>query len=672
MTVAGRLAERVLVGDGGMGSLLSLELPELRFPEEANLAAPEAVLAAHVGFIRAGADVIQTNTYGANAVKLGAHRCEHQVDEINAAGAKIARDAREVAGRDVLIAGSIGPLGTSVEVVGGTSSSGAGLYGRQAAVLEGRGVDLIVLETFTSLEELTVALDAVRAQTHLPVIAQITVQDDGETVTGTGGEEAARVLGGLGAAAVGINCSLGPQSALAGLREMCRSATTPLTVQPNVGLPMYRDGRVLYPDASEAYAAEFAAQAVALGARLVGGCCGTQPHHVAAIRRAVDEHLPARYTFARREPPPPPPAAPTADASRLARRLAAGEWVVSVELDPPKGGSLERLLGTAAEIQAGGSVEFFDINDNPMARARMSSLMTSTLVQQHLGVETIPHLTPRDTTARGLESQLLGAHAGGIRNLLAVTGDYPPPGDHGGSDAAYQVDAIGLVEIVSALNGGTDRAGKTLDAPTGFFTGVAVNPTADDIEVELDRFRRKVEAGARFAMTQVLFDLEPLRAMLDMLGGTLADPAPGRAVADHQPRAGAAPAQRGARHHGARRGAGAVRSRRGAGGAGGRGGGAGAAGRGPRARLRRLPGGPIRAAAERAVGARVRPRAPGIPSNPCARLRSWHPISSPDWHAAACRPLSAVLFVWRFVRDHCTHHRNSPSRRQPRHRGHRL
>jgi homocysteine S-methyltransferase len=520
VTVADRLAERVLVGDGGMGSLLSLELPQLRFPEEANLAAPEAVLAAHVGFIRAGADVIQTNTYGANPVKLGAHRCEHQVDEINAAGAKIARDAREVAGRDVLIAGSIGPLGTSVEVVGGSSSSGAGLYGRQAAVLEGRGVDLIVLETFTSLEELTVALDAVRAQTHLPVIAQITVQDDGETVTGTGGEEAARVLGGLGAAAVGINCSLGPQSALAGLREMCRSATTPLTVQPNVGLPMYRDGRVLYPDASEAYAAEFAAQAVALGARLVGGCCGTQPHHVAAIRRAVDEHLPARYTFARREPPLPPPATPKADASRLERRLAAGEWVVSVELDPPKGGSLERLLGTAAAIQAGGSVEFFDINDNPMARARMSSLMTSTLVQQHLGVETIPHLTPRDTTARGLESQLLGAHAGGIRNLLAVTGDYPPPGDHGGSDAAYQVDAIGLVEIVSALNGGTDRAGKTLDAPTGFFTGVAVNPTADDIDLELDRFRRKVEAGARFAMTQVLFDLEPLRAMLDMLGGT--------------------------------------------------------------------------------------------------------------------------------------------------------
>ena len=318
MTVAGRLAERVLVGDGGMGSLLSLELPELRFPEEANLAAPEAVLAAHVGFIRAGADVIQTNTYGANAVKLGAHRCEHQVDEINAAGAKIARDAREVAGRDVLIAGSIGPLGTSVEVVGGSSSSGAGLYGRQAAVLEGRGVDLIVLETFTSLEELTVALDAVRAQTHLPVIAQITVQDDGETVTGTGGEEAARVLGGLGAAAVGINCSLGPQSALAGLREMCRSATTPLTVQPNVGLPMYRDGRVLYPDASEAYAAEFAAQAVALGARLVGGCCGTQPHHVAAIRRAVDEHLPlatrsraaSRHRHRRQLPQPMPAAWP--------------------------------------------------------------------------------------------------------------------------------------------------------------------------------------------------------------------------------------------------------------------------------------------------------------------------------------------------------------------------
>ena len=514
-----RLAQGVLVGDGGMGSLLAARLPRLRFPEEANAEAREVVLAAHVEFIRAGADVIQTNTYGANAVKLGAHRCEERVEELNEAGAKIAREAREIAGRDVLIAGSVGPLGTSVEVIGGETPRGAALYAEQAAVLEGRGADLIVLETFTSLEELTAAVAAVRAQCHLPVVAQITVQEDGETVTGARGDEAAAALAGLGVAAVGINCSLGPQSALAGLRAMQRTAALPLTVQPNIGLPMYRDGRVLYPDASDGYVGEFAAQALELGARLIGGCCGSQPHHIAAIRRAVDEHRPARYAFRGREPARQRPAPAHTASSWLAGRLAAGEWVTSVELDPPKGSNLQRLYELVDEITGTRGVGFFDINDNPMARARMSSLMTAALVQGRADVETIPHLTPRDTTARGLESQLLGAHAAGIRNVLAVTGDYPPPGDHGGSDAAYQLDAIGLVEMIAAMNAGTDRAGKVLDAPTDFLVGVAVNPTADDPDVELERFHRKVAAGAGFAMTQVLFDLAPLERLLADLGG---------------------------------------------------------------------------------------------------------------------------------------------------------
>jgi homocysteine S-methyltransferase len=516
--VSDRLARGVLVGDGGMGSLLATRLPRLLFPEEANVAAREVVLAAHVEFIRAGADVIQTNTYGANAVKLGAHRFEDRVEELNEAGAKIAREAREIAGRDVLIAGSVGPLGASVEVIGGETPRGAARYAEQAAVLEGRGVDLIVLETFTSLEELTAAVAAVRAQCHLPVVAQITVQEDGETVTGAGGDEVAAALAGLGVTAVGINCSLGPQSALAGLRAMQRSAATPLTVQPNIGLPMYRDGRVLYPDASEAYVGEFAAQALELGARLIGGCCGIQPHHIAAIRRAVDEHRPARYAFRGRETAPPRPVPEHAASSLLAQRLAAREWVISVELDPPKGSNLQRLFELVDEISATRGVEFFDINDNPMARARMSSLMTAALIQQRATVETIPHLTPRDTTARGLESLLLGAHAAGIRNILAVTGDYPPPGDNGGSDASYQLDAIGLVEMIAAMNDGTDRAGKVLDAPTDFLIGVAVNPTADDPDVELDRFHRKVAAGAQFAMTQVLFDLDPLRRLRSDLG----------------------------------------------------------------------------------------------------------------------------------------------------------
>ena len=502
-----------------MGSLLASRLPRLRFPEEANVEAREVVLAAHVEFIRAGADVIQTNTYGANAVKLGSHRFEDRVEELNEAGAKIAREAREIAGRDVLIAGSVGPLGTSVEVIGGETPRGAALYAEQAAVLEGRGADLIVLETFTSLEELTAAVAAVRAQCHLPVVAQITVQEDGETVTGARGDEVAAALAGLGVAAVGINCSLGPQSALAGLREMQRSAATPLTVQPNIGLPMYRDGRVLYPDASDAYVGEFAAQALELGARLIGGCCGSQPHHIAAIRRAVDEHRPGplRLPRARDRPAAAGTRARGVEPPRAAPRR--GEWVISVELDPPKGSNLQRLYELVDEISGTRGVGFFDINDNPMARARMSSLMTAALVQGRADVETIPHLTPRDTTARGLESQLLGAHAAGIRNILAVTGDYPPPGDHGGSDAAYQLDAIGLVEMIAAMNAGTDRAGKVLDAPTDFLVGVAVNPTADDPDVELERFHRKVAAGAGFAMTQVLFDLAPLERLLADLGG---------------------------------------------------------------------------------------------------------------------------------------------------------
>ncbi|HUZ83772.1 MAG TPA: bifunctional homocysteine S-methyltransferase/methylenetetrahydrofolate reductase [Gaiellales bacterium] len=517
-TVADRLAQDLLVGDGGMGSLVSAAVPGAHCPEEANASHPERVLALHVDFIRAGADLIQTNTYGANPVKLGVHRLEDAFAELNEAGVKIAREAREVAGRDVLIAGSIGPLGTSVEILGGAAADAAARYAEQASLLAGRGVDLLVLETFTSLEELVVAFQAARAGSGLPIVAEVTVQDDGETVTGASGGEVAETLSRLGAAAVGVNCSLGPQSALAGLRAM-RGASVPLWVRPNAGLPRYHNGRLLYPDAGEDYFEEFAAQALALGARLIGGCCGTGPAHVAAIRRAVDSGRAPRFAFAERRAGSAPAARPGSAASGLAARLERGEWVVSVELDPPKGANLDRLAAVTEALHRSGRVDVFDVNDNPLARARMSSLMTSALLQQRLGVETIPHLTPRDASVRGLESQLLGAHASGIRNLLAVTGDAPTPGDRGGSDATYQVDAIGLVEIVDALNHGRDRAGKVIDAATAFFVGVAVNPTAEDVGLELERFHRKVAAGARFAMTQVLFDLDPLRRMLDLMGG---------------------------------------------------------------------------------------------------------------------------------------------------------
>ena len=301
-------------------------------------------------------------------------------------------------------------------------------------------------------------------------------------------------------------------------------AASVLTIQPNIGMPQYRDGRVLYPDATESYTAEFAAQAMGIGARLIGGCCGTQPHHIAAIRRAVDEHRPAQYRFAPRLPAEAVAAPAEGHQSRLAERLAAGEWVTSVEVDPPKGASLDRLVSVVSDISAATGVEFFDVNDNPMARARMSSLIAAGMLEARLGVETIPHLTPRDMTGRGLESLLLGASAAGIRNVLAVTGDQPPPEGQVAGRALPELDSIGLLELIGALNAGTDRAGKHLDVQTSFLAGAALNPTADDLDLELERYQRKVAAGARFVMTQVLFDLAPLQQLQARLGRPLEVP----------------------------------------------------------------------------------------------------------------------------------------------------
>jgi methionine synthase I (cobalamin-dependent)/5,10-methylenetetrahydrofolate reductase len=510
-----RLGREPLVSDGGMGSPLQAALPRARCPEEANLLAPELVLRMHLEYIRAGADLIQTNSYGANPVKLGLHTLEDRFEQINQAAVKIAREAREVSGRDILIAGSIGPLGVAGEHLG---ESRGELYGQQAQLLEGRGVDLLVLETFTSLQELLAAVAAVRAVTGLPLVAQVTVQDDAQTVTGS---TAAEVAGGFGGelVAVGVNCSLGPQSVLHALEQMRPHTQLPLAAQANAGLPLSMAGRVIYPNATPAYFGEFASQALALEAMVIGGCCGTTPVHIAAIREAVSERRSPSVSLSLVEPELPSVAAAEAAETRLQAQLRLGEPVLSVELDPPKGGNVERLIASAKALAASGRVGYFDVNDNPLARARMNAIIASALIEQQTGLETIPHLTPRDQTIRGLESTLLGAHAVGIRNVLAVTGDPPPPGDQGGSQGVYQVDAIGLTEVLAALNRGVDFSGKSIDAPTAFHIGVAVNPAADDIELELARFGAKIDAGAQFAMTQVLFEVAALERFLERLGG---------------------------------------------------------------------------------------------------------------------------------------------------------
>src|ERR671915_37887 len=434
-----RLGEdRVLVSDGGTGALLTAAVPRLRCPEEANVRAPEAVISVHAGFIRAGSELIEANTFGANRRKLSAQFLDDRLEEIVERGVKLAREAREVAGAPVLVGGAIGPLGD----LEGTNSAETAyeVFLEQARLLEGRGVDLYLVETFFDLEELETAIAAVKEVSTLPIVAQLTFDED-------------------------------------------------------------------------------AAQARSLGAKIIGGCCGTTPAQIAAIRAAVEEEREPRIPLlaVEREVLTAPAAA--VEKTRLERMLEAGEWVVSVELDPPKGTNMESMLLVSERLAGSGHVHEVDINDNPMARARLSALMAAVAIERRVGLETIPHVTPRDSSTMGLQSQLLGAHAEGVRNILAVTGDPPHVGDYPGSSGVYEVDSIGLTALLSHLNRGEDYSGKAIDAPTSFFVGVAVNPSAEDLELELERFRRKIDSGARFAMTQALFDIEYLDRFLERLGG---------------------------------------------------------------------------------------------------------------------------------------------------------
>jgi len=511
-----RLAQETpIVADGGMGALLSSAVPGLRCPEEANLRAPEGVLEVHLGYIRAGAELIETNSFGANRAKLARQFLADELEQINAAAVRIAREAREVAGRDVFIAGSIGPLG-DVELGG---ADPAELFAEQARVLEGRGVDLFMVETFYDLDELETAIAAVRSVSALPLVALMTFDAQGETLAGVKAEDAAARLRPLGLAAFGANHGAGPAAALAALARMGGDDGAVLAALPNVGLASMSGQRIVFPHATPAYFAEFAAQARALGARVIGGCCGTTPAQVAAIRDAVDANRRPAGSFLVHERKQVAPFEPATGETQLARMLREGEFAVSVQVDPPLGGNSAGMVETARELAASGAVGFLDINDNPMARARMSALMAAVAIEREAGIETIPHQTPRDTTIMGLESVLLGAHAEGVRNVLAVTGDAPALGDYPGSRGVYEVDSIGLVHLMARLNRGEDFNGKAIDAPTSFFPGVAVNPSADDLDEEADRFRRKLEGGARFAMTQILFDLAYLDRFLERFGG---------------------------------------------------------------------------------------------------------------------------------------------------------
>jgi methionine synthase I (cobalamin-dependent)/5,10-methylenetetrahydrofolate reductase len=501
-----------IVADGGMGALLTAAVPRLRAPVEANLRAPDTVVSLHVSFINAGAELIETNTFGANRRKLAAQFLEDELERINSTGVKLARDAREISGRDVFVAGAIGPIGEAT-----ASRVRQELFVEQASILEGRGADLFMLETFYDLDELADAIQAVRGISSLPIVALLTFDEGAETLAGVTAREAADRLAGLDVAAIGANHGAGLLTALSAIEQM-QTDGMPLAALPNIGLASLAGGRVIYPHATPEYFAEFAAHARDLGARLIGGCCGTTPAEIAAIKTAIEQDRQARAPLEVTERELHVTLGEEQRETALGRALREGEFVTSVQLDPPLGGSNRGLLEVTHALEASG-VRFVDINDNATARAGMSSLMISAAIERSTGIETIPHVTTRDWTVLGLESMLLGAHAEGVRNVLAITGDPPEVGDYPGSRGVYEIDAIGLTRLIASLNRAEDFNGRPIDAPTSFVVGVAVNPTADDLELEADRFRQKVEAGAKFAMTQIVFELDVLDRFAELVGG---------------------------------------------------------------------------------------------------------------------------------------------------------
>jgi methionine synthase / methylenetetrahydrofolate reductase (NADH) len=518
-----RLHDSVLIADGAMGTMLYEALGPQRCTDELNATRAEAVFRIHMAYLDAGAHIIETNTFGANRNKLAAFGLEDRVAELNHRGVKIAREAREAARHEVLIAGSVGPLGILQQVRPLPPDQIREIFREQAEALEERGVDFFILETFSDLEELLAAVDAIRTFSRLPVVAQLTYSEEGTTYSGARPKEAWAALREREIQAIGANCSVGPQGHLRVLQELAEAAGTfPLSSMPNVGFPQRTGDRVIYPKSSPEYFDLFARDAMALGARILGGCCGTTPEHIRAMARAVESaHVTtsARVTAPVEAAPEAHLAAAREPESALWRKIQAGQFVVSLEVDPPKGTSLDRIFEQVGTVMASYRIDAIDINSGPLARVGMDALMLAGALEAR-GFETIPHLTTRDANIIGLQATLLGAWTvGGVRNVLAVTGDPPSLGSYPETSGVYEVDSIGLVKVLSHLNQGTDWAGKNLGGATNFTIGVAVNPLAEDLGEEIRRFEAKVQAGAHFAMTQPIFDPEHWEGFLKRLGG---------------------------------------------------------------------------------------------------------------------------------------------------------
>jgi len=512
----GNLTERLkaapVLCDGAMGTLLYAKGIFInRCYDELNVSQPDLIRGLHHEYLQSGAEMIETNTFGANSFRLERHGLADKVKDINVAGARLAKEAAK--SFDAWVAGSVGPLGIRIEPLGKTSFQEARDAFRQqiAALIEG-GVDLLILETFGYLEELHQAYQAARElDPSIPVIAQVTVDEDATCLDGSTPEVFGPRIQEWGADVIGCNCSVGPVAMLEAMERLRAAVTGPISAQPNAGIPRSVEGRNIYLCSPE-YMANYARMFVGAGVRLVGGCCGTTPEHIRQMKSElrVDQaraktaagHVKAEVLHA-------VPTLPIAEKSQLGAKLARKEFVAMVEIVPPKGMNIAKELEGAKFLKSVG-VDAINIPDSPRASARMSNQALSILLQQQAGVEAILHYTCRDRNVLGIQSDLLGAAAVGIRNLICITGDPPKMGSYPDATAVFDVDAIGLVNIVHNLNRGLDIGGNPIGAGTSFVIGVGANPGVPNIEEEIRRFEYKVEAGAEYAVTQPVFDLSLL------------------------------------------------------------------------------------------------------------------------------------------------------------------
>jgi homocysteine S-methyltransferase len=517
------LRPQTILFDGAMGTMLYERGIFLnRSFEEVCLTDPRLVMGIHREYLEAGSDVITTNSWGAGIPKLRAAGLAEKFEEINGRAVELARQAISDAGRteSTLVAGSIGPLGVMIEPIGPMPIGEAeDLFARQAAVLCAAGADLIILETFMDVGELKAAIRAVRRSGDRAVIACMTINAEGTSPYGTEPENFTEDIQELSPDVLGLNCSEGPRSMLDAAERMIKVARIPLCIQPNAGVPVNVEGRNIYQTTPK-YMAKYAKRMIQSGVRIVGGCCGTTPAHIREMRNEIKALAPGQPRESVRIAPPPQARTPIAleKKSGWGAKLARGDFVTCVELVPPKGIDMAKLIENAHRLHEKG-IDAVNVPDSPRAQAKMAAVSASAVLQQKAGIETIPHVTCKDKNLLALQAEILGAHALGIRNILLVTGDPPNMGTYPDATAVFDVDAIGLCNMVSQLNRGFDLGHNPVGEPTGFCYGVALNPSAVSIERELERFRLKLDAGAEFAITQPVFDPQPLLSFMERARG---------------------------------------------------------------------------------------------------------------------------------------------------------